>query len=200
MKLCARFVAACILGVSGVLVGCHSPQWTTAEPISSTPLSASTNAVVLRTPMGYLDEPDLAQQLGMSQIMQAQNESFTRVLVSSVPKADMPGVTSLNNYVAFVNTTFSASQPDRVFQIIAVDAEPNPLAELGIPFIAVAWPHRADAGEPLSICESAALIFELPDAFWTLSWNAPNGAVLDDLDVLDLMLEHLEIEGSITTR
>jgi len=181
-------------GIAGYgLIGCGQHGRICTVDSVNVPIRHTTT-VRLRTPANYIDEPELADHLGTLQIMQAQNDAHTRILVSRTEKTDAPEHASLNNYVAFVNTTFSSAYPDREFQLVEVNAEPNVLADRGLPFVAAAWPHRVESGDPLAICESAALIFDTGDAFWTLSWNAPNGALLEDLDVLDLMLEHLDIK------
>lgn len=146
----------------------------------------------------FVADDELAASFGGSvkSIYQIDRDGETsRVIVSFDERREEPRFASLNDFAAWVDTTFREARPGRTLTILSVD-QIAPLIDAGFPFVILAYGQTPPAGNERwsSICDAAALLIECPDGFWTVSWNSARGTLGDSREVLRAFLDGMTLQ------
>lgn len=126
--------------------------------------------VDVAAPDGFRERPEQAARLGAARLFESPTG---RVVLSFVPR-EQADADDLAAFAAAQDALFTDVVGPRDLRPLALPSAADPFAAAGLPSVTRAYLNRADSARD-AICDAAAVRWETPGGFWTLSWNAPVG-------------------------
>lgn len=143
----------------------HSSEITRAQPDPST-------WIAIEPPLGFRERADIADRFGAARLFEVAGG---RVVLSFVARTDADGAQDLKAFAKAQDALFLELVGSRDIAALDLGEAAQPFVEAKVQHLARAYVNRENSD---SICDAAAVRFETPGGFWTLSWNAAIG----DLD------------------
>jgi len=159
----------------------HSQELTAAQPDPSTWLSVA-------PPPGFRERADIADRFGAARLYEVAGG---RVVFTFVARADPDGAQSLREFAEAQDALFLEAVGPRDLTPVHLGEAAQPFVDAKVKHVARAYMNRTGAD---SICDAAAVRFETPGGFWTLSWNASIGDLAAATERMGELLRSVRLE------